>query len=766
MRRFAPLILLGFVAIVSGVGWTYYARLKQQAANSPTAPRKLAPGLSATFHGWKYSHTSSQKTVITIQADDFQELDGKDQLTGVTLDIYNKVGDQYDHIKSAKAEFDVGQGTLYSDGEVEITLNVPVGEQPTGRLMSIKSSGVSVESKTGKANTDRLATFQFDRGDGQAMGADYDPTTRELNLHHQVSVTWRGTDPGTIPMKIETDQLNYKERDGKVFLAPWSKLTRDTLLLNGGPAIVTLQKGNLQLVETTQAKGSDLRPGRNLDYAANQLRLEFNDNNQIQRITGIDQAHLVSAGETSLTTITADRVVMDFDTTGTDSILKAAVSQGHSTMESKPVIKPGVDPSDTRVLKSDTIFTNMRPGGQEIESVETQGPGAIEFVPNRPEQPHRWMNGDHIWMAYGPKNTIQSFRSIAVTTRTEKPKAKDAQTAPAPELTWSKNLVATFQPNSSQLANLDQSGDFRYESGDRKAKAEHAVLDQPNNIINLTGGARMWDSTGSADADKIVMDQKSGDFTAEGNVTSTRLPDKKKDDSGGGGMLSEDEPMHARARKMVSKNNNLVIRYEGDAVLWQGADRLEAETVEIDRDNNLLKAKGHVLSQLLDKTKDESAEKDGKTKAGPKPTPATKASQRVFTIVRAAELEYNDDTRLAKYSGGATLERPDMTVKALDIHAFLRNDSNDSSLDHALADGQVEIHEKSTDRTRDATSEHAEYFVDEDKVILEGGQPRFVDSMRGTTRGGKLTWYSADDRLLVNGVPQEPVKSVLHHKTK
>jgi len=764
MRRFAPLILLGFVAIVSGVGWTYYARLKQQAANSPTAPRKLAPGLSATFHGWKYSHTSSQKTVITIQADDFQELDGKDQLTGVTLDIYNKVGDQYDHIKSAKAEFDVGQGTLYSDGEVEITLNVPVGEQPTGRLMSIKSSGVSVESKTGKANTDRLATFQFDRGDGQAMGADYDPTTRELNLHHQVSVTWRGTDPGTIPMKIETDQLNYKERDGKVFLAPWSKLTRDTLLLNGGPAIVTLQKGNLQLVETTQAKGSDLRPGRNLDYAANQLRLEFNDNNQIQRITGIDQAHLVSAGETSLTTITADRVVMDFDTTGTDSILKAAVSQGHSTMESKPVIKPGVDPSDTRVLKSDTIFTNMRPGGQEIESVETQGPGAIEFVPNRPEQPHRWMNGDHIWMAYGPKNTIQSFRSIAVTTRTEKPKAKDAQTAPAPELTWSKNLVATFQPNSSQLANLDQSGDFRYESGDRKAKAEHAVLDQPNNIINLTGGARMWDSTGSADADKIVMDQKSGDFTAEGNVTSTRLPDKKKDDSGGGGMLSEDEPMHARARKMVSKNNNLVIRYEGDAVLWQGADRLEAETVEIDRDNNLLKAKGHVLSQLLDKTKDESAEKDGKTKAGPKPTPATKASQRVFTIVRAAELEYNDDTRLAKYSGGATLERPDMTVKALDIHAFLRNDSNDSSLDHALADGKVEVHQKAPDRTRDATSEHAEYYVDEDKVILEGGQPRFVDSTRGTTRGEKLTWYSADDRLLVNGVPQDQVKSVLHRK--
>lgn len=779
MRRFAPLILLGFVVIVSGVGWTYYQRLKLLQASEPVKPKKLAPGLSATFHGWTYSHTSSQKTVIRLHADDFQELDGKDELAGVTLDIYNKDGQKYDHIQSAKAEFDVASGMLYSDGEVAMTLNQPVDGQPTPQLMRVKSSGVHVESKTGKANTDRLATFKFDRGDGHAVGADYDPTTGELNLHGQVSMTWRGTDPGTIPMKIETDQLNYKERDGKVFLTPWSKLTRDTLTMNAGPAIVTIQKGYIKFVETTQAKGTDLRPGRNLDFAANQLRLDFNGDNQIQRITGVDQAHVVSAGETSVTTIASDRVTMDFETTETDSILRAAVSQGHSTMESKPVIRPGVDPDETRILKSDTIWTKMRPGGQEVESVETQGPGALEFLPNRPEQSHRWMNGGHIWMTYGPRNTIQSFRSVDVTTRTERPKEKDAKTAPAPELTWSKNLAATFLPNSSKLNSLDQSGDFRYESGERKAKAERALLDQPKNIITLLGGARMSDSTGTADADKIVMNQMSGDFTAEGHVISTHTPDKKKSDDSGGGMLSEDEPLHARAKKMVSTDNNLLVRYEGDAVLWQGADRLEADTVEIDRDNNLLKAHGHVVSQLLDKTKDQDASKDGKIqvvdgkskadppgKADPPEKAPIKPSLRIFTVVKAADLEYNDDTRVAHYSGGVTLERPDMMVKALDVHAYLRNDSDDSSLDHALADGKVEVHKKMPDRTRDAASDHAEYYVDNDKVILEGGQPRLIDSTRGTTRGVKLTWYSDDDRLVVDGVPQQQVKSVLHHKTK
>jgi len=56
--------------------------------------------------------------------------------------------------------------------------------------------------------------------------------------------------------------------------------------------------------------------------------------------------------------------------------------------------------------------------------------------------------------------------------------------------------------------------------------------------------------------------------------------------------------------------------------------------------------------------------------------------------------------------------------------------------------------------------------VDEDKVILVGGQPQFTDSLRGTTRGEKLTWFSKEDRLLVNGVEDKPAKSVLKRKIK
>ena len=71
--------------------------------------------------------------------------------------------------------------------------------------------------------------------------------------------------------------------------------------------------------------------------------------------------------------------------------------------------------------------------------------------------------------------------------------------------------------------------------------------------------------------------------------------------AGGGGLLADDEPLHARARKMSSTDNGMQVRYEGDAVAWQSANRLQADVIEIDREQDIVKAHGRVVSQLLDR---------------------------------------------------------------------------------------------------------------------------------------------------------------------
>ena len=112
-------------------------------------------------------------------------------------------------------------------------------------------------------------------------------------------------------------------------------------------------------------------------------------------------------------------------------------------------------------------------------------------------------------------------------------------------------------------------------------------------MMTLEKGARVWDPTGSATAERIVMNQKSGDFTAEGHVASTRMPDPKGKSSS---MLNTDEIMQARAQKMVSTDTNSKIHYEGNAVAWQGSNRIEAEKLDIDRDAGIMEADGKVVS--------------------------------------------------------------------------------------------------------------------------------------------------------------------------
>ena len=747
------------------MGTTIFSRLKEQNASAPPKPKALADGIVSTSQDWTYTEKNGNKPVVFVRAKDIREVNNKTELEGVELHIFQKEGSEYDLVKSEKASFDVDHKLLYSDGNVEITLNVPKDEAPSGRLMKIKSSGITFETKTGKATTDRAVSFEFDRGEGKAVGAAYDPQTHELHLQKEIELIWRGTDKTAIPMKVEAGELTYKEQESRVYLDGWSKLTRDTLTLNAGPAIVTINKedGTIREVDTERAQGTDIRPDRKIEYAADKLFMKFDENGTIQNITGEQHAHLVSHAETTDTTINTDRIDLDFDTGSGDSVLKSALATGHSVSESKPVTKPGADPADTRILRSDVIRTIMKPDGKDIDTVDTPGAGALEFIPNAPGKPHRSMNGDQIYIRYALKNQIESLKSVNVNTRTLKPRAKDAKEDPPPALTWSKEMRAEFDPKTNQISKLEQWNDFRYEEGARKAKANRAQLEQAQNIIHLTGSSRVWDPTGSTDGDTIVLDEKNGDFSAEGNVHSTRMPDKKKDENSSGGLLSEDEPMHAKAKKMSSTDNNLQVRYEGNAIAWQGNDRLEADVIEIDRDNNIVKAHGHVVSQLLDKADSDSG-KD-KDSDAPSKKPKKAGAAPIFTIVKAPEMVYQDDDKLAIYSGGVSLDRPNMKVKSDQLRAFLRDtDDDSSSLDHAFADGKVDIVQTSLGRTRTGTAEHAEYYVDEAKVILEKGQPQLLDTIKGSTKGRKLTWFSDDDRLLVDGAEGEPAKSKLRRK--
>jgi len=757
MRHTRWLFLAAIVAIVFVVGAAYVKRRDLQEKEIPVHPKPLETGVDGRADDWVHTVFKGDQKHFTVRAHNIREMKEPNlmELEGVELQLFHENGEKSDLIRSDKAQFDVVAKTLFSDGEVDIIMGVPADQPPTGRLLRIHGSGIRFASDTGKATTDRSVTFGFDRGTGSAVGAEYDPGTRELRLENKVVLDWRGKTANAKPMHVEADQAVYTERDSRVVLFPVSKFTRDTLHMEGGRSDVQLDKGAIRSAKVQMARGIHDDPGRKVEYAADELNLNFDDGMVIRTIDGHDHAQLISTSDTARTTVNSDRLDMDFETAGKESTLKTAVATGKSVVQATPLPRPGTQPGDTRVLRSDVVRLAMRPGGKEIDHVETDGPGKLEFIPSQPDQPKRSLQGDRIWVNYGQENRIQSVRSINASTLTERP-PKGSKTTATATRTQSKDILATFDPNTSEMVRLEQTTNFQYEEGDRRARGDKATLDQPKDLMTLDGSARIWDPTGSVNADRIVMNQKSGDYTADGHVSSTRQPDRKGASSA---MLSNNEVMQAVADRMISTGDNKHIRYEGHARAWQGANRVDADRIEIDRDRRVMEAHGKVVSQFADKSQENSQDKKSKTK-GP--------SAPVFTVVRASDLVYTEDTRVAVYQGGVVLTRPALTVNSQELQAFLKPADSDSSLDKALADGSVKIVSTSaagkTTRTRTGTSEHAEYYADEQKVILQKGRPLLVDSVKGNTAAQQLTWWANNDRLVGEGGDSKPAEGTIRKK--
>ena len=389
MRHTRWLFLVAIAAIVFIVGATYLKRRDLLGKEVPVQPKPLEAGVDARDNDWQHTVFKGDKKHFTIRARNIREIQAPSltELEGVDLQLFHDDGEKSDLIHSEKAQFDTAAKTLYSDGEVDIIMGVPADQPPTGRLLRIHGSGVRFASDTGKATTDRPVTFSFDRGAGSAVGAEYDPNIRELRLHSKVILDWRGKTAEAKPMHVEADQAIYTERDSKVLLFPTSRFTRDTLHMEGGQSDVQLDMGAIRSAKVQMAHGIHDDPGRKVEYSANELNLNFDDGMVIRTIEGHDHAQLISTSDTTRTTVNSYKLNMDFTTSDKESTLTTAVASGNSSVEATPIPRPGVQPGDTRVLLSDVIHLAMRPGGKEIERVETDGPGKLEFHPNQPDQP-------------------------------------------------------------------------------------------------------------------------------------------------------------------------------------------------------------------------------------------------------------------------------------------------------------------------------------------------------------------------------------------
>lgn len=766
MRRLRWLLPPAIVAIAAGTGWIYIQRRDAIASAAPSRPQPLEEGVRGRALDWCYTQSEGERPRVDICAAKLHETGGLKQLEGARIKLYHGDGSKYDLVESDLVRFDEQQRKLYSEGEVNITLAVPENAEAGARLLAIRSSGVEFSADTGQVFTDRVVSFEFAQGGGSAVGAFYDPSARQLRLNNNVILDWRGQDPGAEPLHIEAGETWYFERESKVLFHAPARLLRSGLALDADSAEVILENGAIRLADLRNGRGVHTSASRAVEFGGEQLFLHFNDRLAIERINAERKARLVSTTAAARFTATSDRLDLTFHASGKESALDLAVASGNSAVETAPVVRPGAEPAETRLLRSDVIRMSLRPGGEEIEQVSTDGAGTLEFTPNRPGQPRRSLAGDRIWIEYGEQNRIRRFRAVNASTRTERPNAEVMTTS-------ARQLAAIFDPHTNELDRLEHDTDFYYREGASTARAVRAVLEQASGVLTLAGSAsatdgkgamsaetivinrqtgvvtlegrgRASDASGSVAADRIVTNRKTGDMMAEGHVTTLHLPDGKGQPVG---MLSGDEVIHATAHRMTSSDDNMRLRYEGEAKAWQGANRVEADRIDIDRKQRTLEAHGNVATQFADRP--------------PAQSPAYRRPA-VFTVIRAPDLFYSESAREARYSGGVRMERPNVTVDARELTAYLTGGPGEATLEKAAGFGAVRISSTILDakgrRTRTGTAERGEYWAKEDKIHLSGGRPTVVDSVTGSTTSDAFTWWAGQDRLLGEGAPQSVIR--------
>ena len=785
MRRYSFYLAVALVVISAFVGYTLKLRLDKARAQHarPAPPMKTGvEGFASNgWHWWK-NDDETGRLITDVRAASFEGTHDPSSfaLRDVRLRMYDKSGKSYTFVRSERALFNEGSGTLQSQGAVHIVMNVPNAkdaEDPkeAAKRVQITTTGVVYETKSGKAQTNEPASFIFTEGDGKAVGAEYDPNTKILHLKSQVALDWIGKGPAENKMHIETSDLIYKEAEGKIYMSPWSRMTRRTTTIQAKNTLLTLVNHHLHEIDGVAGVGSDTREDRHTMYSANQMIARFDNKGVLTGIEGLGNARVESDQPAARTVLTGAHANLHFalatkqkgKNSVEDSELSLVQADGNSVAESTPLPQPGVQLAETRLLRSQHIELAMKPGGKDIAEIRTPSTAQLEFKPNCPDQAHRIVDASRLQVIYGAGSYVDTLLAWNAATHTDKAAAKIKQKKsangklipPAPALTWSDLMKVKFAPNSNQVATIDQSGNFRYEEGTRKAWAKEAYLEQSINRIKLSDHARVLDDTGSATGDTIVMNQASGDMDAQGHVLSTHQPDPNE--KPGTSMLDTGIPMQARADQMQTRDDNSKVFYEGHVVMWQGANRIAADQISIDRDTRSLDASGGVVSELV----------DNKVPAGlPSPAaPSSTSAGPIYTTVRAPELTYRDDTKIAHYSGGVTLTRQKMTITSQAIEAFLtpKTDKmkNESSLNHALATGHVKIRDViSPGRTRVGTGEHCEYYTKEDKVVLNGGDPQMTDSYKGVTKGMQLTYFSGDDHLIVNGKKTQVAFSKLKKK--
>ena len=722
LRIWFVVLAIATVAVV--VGFYFYARL-QNLVFLKQLPEKLGVDIQQSSQGFSLSKSEGGRTLFTIRAANAVQYTngGRADLRDVSIVVYGRQANRFDQIYGSNFEYDPKAGTIMARGEVNIDLQgnasgpVQPDQAPPRELQNpihLKTSGLLFNQKTGIAHTDQLVEFRVPQGNGSAVGATYDTKSNVLTLQSQVELKandQHGTTVKAAHGTIDKEPRAINLTDARIHQQDHDfQSDRLELLLNPDNEVQkAVATGNVDLL----AHGSSDTHVRS-PYAEMMLGAK----NQAQTAVFSGGVRMDTTGATAAT-MTAGRATVQFAKQNRPQLVHAAEGvriEQQSSPEAKDQQKVEITAQAADIYIRD---------GRLVSYAQSQGPAQATVTPLKPAVPgeHTVIAAAHMRAEFDQQNRLELVRG--------EPHAKITSIIPGQpdKVSTSDSAVAHLAPGG-EILDIRQDGNFRYSEpavknspmgpGGRFAYADRARYTPNDDALALAGSPRIVDGGMTVTANTVRIIRRSGDAFAQGSVKTTYSELQQNPD---GAILATKDPVHVTSNSMNVQRQSGIARYLGNARLWQGANVVEAPSIEFDQHNRSLVAQGTgsmpVTSVFV------QVEKNGKT------TPV---------VVTAARLVYNDSDRRARYTGGVLARGDGMAMTSTSADVVLvpaksrsaQSIVSPSQLDRIIALGNIVVQQQD----RRATGEKLVYTAADEKFVITAAHPCW--RIRNTAPSGAI----------------------------
>ncbi len=772
------LAVAGLLAIaVAGV----YGRnvwLARQAEKK--APPAVPPSIEQRSNEFSYSKVEGQRTIYTVKASrttEFKE-GNRNLLEDVAIAVFGKKGGRNDTLITKACDFISNTGKISCAGEVQISLQAAGTKPGSPNSIQVATSALTFDRDSGVARTDKPVKFHWATGEGSAVGVTYDSENGILQLGHSVDLNIFGSSPGT-PEKIEAANEKVVHVSGNTM--SFQRDVRQVIVEGDVHAQqttheLTSQKMTMELDANFQARrfvasGSpqlhDLTPEGPLTMSADEISSALRADGSVESVVATGNVHGTRNTPVGGEGIDAGRMQVDLATR--DNVPRLLTASDGVTLTSTSAAFNG----GTRHVQSDALevhFSSSAPGGQtQVESVNTLAPATadwqnVSIVNGKPAQQSTRMAGKQMSLKFDAQGVLQQLMSSGGVEVLRK-------LGDSPEqITDSRELTARFD-KGGQWTTIDQTGDVHFHDATHTGQGDHAHADRAANAVTLDGSAVVADAKTRTTAQSASFAQATNTVKADGHVLTTDLHPTQSTISN-----LAPEAAHISAEHLVADSVRGHAVYLGKARFWQGQSVIEGDSIELDSPTQILVARGQVRGVFpqaawTPKAGNSFEQPTQSTQASSKPAKLTSSKASApgahpapqLGRARGGLLTYWEAESRARIEQDAKVDSEQGSIQANQIDLFFSDSgaaSGTKQLSRSVANGAVTVRQED----RRGTSDRAEYTASEGKFVLSEGKPTLYSSTGDTTTGRQLTFFFADDRIVVDSA--DGSKTVTLHQVE